>query len=174
MAGGLMERAPTASGQMLLALDMFLGPTPEIVVVGNGDHADTAAALRELRHRFIPNKVVAGRLTNGTTSTHRSPAMEPLFAGKVAAVASDALYVCENFACQAPAVDLKAAIAPDQATCRLKLKIRRPRAQKKQVPSATICNGTCPRKNQIRNRSKHRVARGHPTPKSIASNPCVK
>ena len=35
MAGGLMERAPTASGQMLLALDMFLGPTAEIVVLGN-------------------------------------------------------------------------------------------------------------------------------------------
>jgi uncharacterized protein len=111
MAGGLMERAPTASGQMLLALDMFLGPTAEMVVLGNGGRADAAAVLRELRQRFIPNKVVAGRLAEEATSTHRSSAMEPLFAAKVAQKRAMALYVCENFACQAPAVDLKSAIA---------------------------------------------------------------
>jgi uncharacterized protein len=111
MAGGLMERAPTASGQMLLALDMFLGPTAEIVVLGNGDRADAAAVLRELRQRFIPNKVVAGRPAKEMTSTHRSAAMEPLFASKRADANGIALYVCENFACQAPAVELEPAIA---------------------------------------------------------------
>ncbi len=35
MASMLLERAPTAAGQMLLALDMYLGPTPEIVLLGN-------------------------------------------------------------------------------------------------------------------------------------------
>ena len=111
MAGGLMERAPTASGQMLLALEMFLGPTAEIVVLGNGDRADAAAVMHELRQRFVPNKVIAGRLTDQTTSSHQSSAMESLFAGKAAQTQAIVLYVCENFACQAPAVDLEAAIA---------------------------------------------------------------
>ncbi len=42
-AAGLMERFPSAAGQMLAALDFHLGPTPEIVVVGRTDDADTAA-----------------------------------------------------------------------------------------------------------------------------------
>ena len=62
MAASLLERAPTAAGQMLLALDMLLGPTSEIVLLGEPDNSDTADVLRELRGRFIPNKVVALRL----------------------------------------------------------------------------------------------------------------
>ena len=111
LAGGLMERAPTASGQMLLALEMFLGPTSEIVVLGNGDSADTSAVLRELRRRFNPNKVIAARLNDKTTSTHRSSAMDLLFAGKDSQANKIVLYVCENFACQAPGIGKQSAIA---------------------------------------------------------------
>lgn len=106
-AAGLIERAPQASGQMLVALDLYFGPTPEIVVVGNLREADTAAALAALRHRYLPNKVVACR-PPGTTST--SP-LDPLFAGKEPAGAQPAVYVCENFACQAPVFGKEAAIA---------------------------------------------------------------
>src|SRR5262245_5576731 len=56
MAASLLDRAPTAAGQMLLALDMLLGPTPEIVILGNPAGRDTAAVLCELRRQFVPNK----------------------------------------------------------------------------------------------------------------------
>ncbi len=36
-AAGLMERFPSAAGQMLAALDFHLGPTPEIVILGDDD-----------------------------------------------------------------------------------------------------------------------------------------
>ena len=49
LAQGLMEQHPTAAGQMLLALDFYLGPTPEIVIVGDPQEANTAAMLDELR-----------------------------------------------------------------------------------------------------------------------------
>ncbi len=45
---GVIERSPTAGGQLLLAYDMLVGPTQEIVIVGNPDHADTAALLAEI------------------------------------------------------------------------------------------------------------------------------
>jgi uncharacterized protein YyaL (SSP411 family) len=110
MAGGLMERAPTASGQMLMALDMLLGPTAEVIVFGHGDHTDTAAVLRELQQRFIPNKVIAARPTDQAKLHRQSSAMDPLFAERAAPGNEIVLYICQNFACQAPAVGLQAAL----------------------------------------------------------------
>ena len=61
-AAPVMRQAPRASGQMLIALDLQLGPTPEIVIVGDPANADTSAALAALRRRYMPNRVVACRL----------------------------------------------------------------------------------------------------------------
>ncbi len=106
-AAGLIERAPQAAGQMLLAVDMFFGPTPEIVLIGDPKNSDTAAALTALRHQYIPNKVVACRPANATLT---SP-LDPLFAGKQPDGPQPAVYVCENFACQAPVFGKEAAVA---------------------------------------------------------------
>ena len=57
----LAQRAPTGAGQMLLALDMYLGPAPEIVILGTPDASPTRDVLAALRQKFIPNKVVALR-----------------------------------------------------------------------------------------------------------------
>ena len=85
---------------MLLALDMYLGPTPEIVLVGDPSNADTAAVLRDLRQRFIPNKVVALRSAS-VTAAIRSASIRSLPA-RTPRSAEPTLFVCENFACQAP------------------------------------------------------------------------
>ena len=50
-AAAVMQQSPTAAGQMLLALDMQLGPTPEIVILGDPNSSDTAATLSDLRQR---------------------------------------------------------------------------------------------------------------------------
>jgi len=104
MAAGLLERAPTAAGQMLLALDMFLGPTAEIVLLGDPESSDGAAVLSELRTRFIPNKVVALRSPCITPSDAHRAALDPLFEGKAPLANEPTLMVCENFACQAPVI----------------------------------------------------------------------
>ncbi len=106
-ATGVIEHAPRAAGQMLLALDFYLGPTPEIVILGDAASSDTGAVLTALRRRFMPNKVVACRSPD--SSAFISAALEPLFAGKELAGPEPGLYVCENFACQAPAFGREAA-----------------------------------------------------------------
>jgi uncharacterized protein YyaL (SSP411 family) len=106
-AAGLMERFPSAAGQMLAALDFHLGPTPEIVVAGSDD-ADTATILSALRRRYIPNKVVAARLPGA--DAWRSKALEAMFAGKDAAPPEPTVYICDNFACQALVVGKAAAL----------------------------------------------------------------
>jgi uncharacterized protein YyaL (SSP411 family) len=99
MASALMERAPTASGQMLLALAMYFGPTPEIVLLGDPGDKDTAAVLSSLRQTFIPNRVVA---LKRDASGQESSALAPLFEGRTAGAEAPTLFVCENLACQAP------------------------------------------------------------------------
>jgi hypothetical protein len=99
----VMEQSPTAAGQLLIALDMYLGPMPEIVVVGP-DNDDTRAALTDLRQRFIPRRVI-GR---GKPGLQHSSHLAPLFAGRTSAGDTPSAYICENFACQAPISGLEA------------------------------------------------------------------
>ena len=104
-SASLLERAPTGAGQMLLALDMYLGPTYEAVLVGIGDGDDARAVVRELWRKFWPNRVLACRPAGPT-----SPTLDPLFAGRTA-LGGPTLYLCENFACQAPLVGRDAILA---------------------------------------------------------------
>jgi uncharacterized protein YyaL (SSP411 family) len=97
---GLMEQYPTATGQMLLAADLWLGPTHEIALLGDAGSADLQAVLADLRRRFLPRKLVAFRPT--LAAGHRSRELDGLFAGKSTQGAQPVAYVCENFACQAP------------------------------------------------------------------------
>lgn len=97
-AAGLMQQSPTAAGQMLIALDMLLGPTSEIVIVGDSAAPATGNLLKEIRSRFIPNKVAALR----PDATKGSESLAQLFAGKRAANDQPTLFICENFTCRAP------------------------------------------------------------------------
>ena len=103
-AAGVMQQSPTAAGQMLLALDMYLGPTPEIVIVGDPKSATTQQILADLRHRFLPNKIVALRAPDA----HGSSALDPMFAGKEMLSGEPTVFICQDFACKAPVVGAEA------------------------------------------------------------------
>ncbi len=115
-AVALMQQAPRGTGQMLLTLDFFLGPTPEIVVVGDLRQAATAAVLADLRHRFLPNKLLACRRADRITEGSKALAL--LFAGKNVGSAEPAVFVCEHFACQKPVLGKDAAVAQWRALAR--------------------------------------------------------
>jgi uncharacterized protein YyaL (SSP411 family) len=105
----IMQRAPTAAGQMLLALDRFVGPAHELVLVGDMARDDTKTAIKSIQQRFLPRTVIAVRDSNSNDPTGaRSGQLEEIFAGKESADGQPVLYVCQNFACQAPAIGLAA------------------------------------------------------------------
>ncbi len=84
-----MERAPRALSWALCALDLHLSPPRELAIVGDVE-ADVARAALE---PFDPRTVVAV-----------GPADDvPLLAGKERVDGETAVYVCERFACRAPA-----------------------------------------------------------------------
>ncbi len=103
---GMMADSPAASGQMLIALDFFLGPVEEITVIGETDADETRRVLHEIRAAFRPNQVVAFH----DPGIGEPPGFIPLLKDRPMEGAVTT-YVCENFICKAPAVGAEAAIA---------------------------------------------------------------
>jgi hypothetical protein len=54
---GVVSSAPTAFTELLAALDFALGPSSEVVVVGEQDAQETVTMLNTLRTSFLPNAV---------------------------------------------------------------------------------------------------------------------
>jgi hypothetical protein len=108
-ARGLMERAPTGVGTLLLALDLYLGPAAEIVILGGDDRDGTSAVTAALARRFVPNKVVAYR-DPATPSAHTAAVLSGLFAGKAPLPPGPTIYICRDFTCQAPVSGKDAAL----------------------------------------------------------------
>jgi uncharacterized protein YyaL (SSP411 family) len=105
---GLLAGHPMSGGQMLIALDFWLGPVEEVAVVGNPAAEDTRRVLRAARSGFHPRRVLAVKPASGDTRSLEE--VLPLLAGKTAA-GGVTTYVCQNFACQAPLVGAEAAEA---------------------------------------------------------------
>ncbi len=80
-----LYRAPGTMPRMLVALGFHLATPKQIVISGDGEQDDTAAFLRALRQRFVPNKVVS------LGDADKWPRL-----GGVTA------YVCKHYVCQSP------------------------------------------------------------------------
>jgi hypothetical protein len=89
LLGDSLGRGPTEYAWALNALDLYLATPRELAVIGPPDSEIARAALEP----FAPNAVVAFGPAEGV----------PLLAGKDYVDDRPAVYVCERFACQAPA-----------------------------------------------------------------------
>jgi hypothetical protein len=99
-----MAQHPAAAGQMLIALDFYLGPSQEVAIIGQLNSRETNLAVTAIRQAFRPRQVVAFHdPTSGSP-----PASIPLLHNKPAVNDTVTVYVCENFACQAPLVGAEA------------------------------------------------------------------
>jgi uncharacterized protein YyaL (SSP411 family) len=84
----MLPQAPSAFGHALSALDLHLSPPRELAVIGGPDTEVARAALA----LFDPNAVVAFGPSEDV----------PLLQGKDLVDGCPAVFICENFACQAP------------------------------------------------------------------------
>ena len=98
LARPLLERAPTALGHTLCALDLHFSTPREVAVVGESAELRSAAL-----HGFQPNTVFA-------FAPEPTDAV-PLLAGKGLVDGNPAAYVCERFACQAPVTSREALLS---------------------------------------------------------------
>jgi uncharacterized protein YyaL (SSP411 family) len=102
---GLLTQHPLAAGQMLVALDFYLGPVDEFAVVGDPAGQETRRVLRAIHTPFRPNRVVALKAPDAGDEVEK---VVPLLASK-SAQGEVTTFVCRDFACQAPLVGASAA-----------------------------------------------------------------
>jgi uncharacterized protein len=95
-------RYPTAFGQLLQALDLYLAAPREVAIVGDSGSGPLA---RTVLARFTPHVVLAG------TAEPMSPTVVPLLRDRELVDGEPAAYVCERFACQLPVTEADALTA---------------------------------------------------------------
>ena len=89
-----MARAPSGFGRALCALDLYVGPSNEIALVG--DRAGVRRLAEVAWSRFLPNTVLAAGEPGSDIPLLRDRALQD---GKAAA------YLCERFVCQRPVTE---------------------------------------------------------------------
>jgi uncharacterized protein YyaL (SSP411 family) len=98
-----VSKGPSAYTLLLTALDFGVGPSFEVVIVGQSGGADTQAMQRALNGVYIPNKVVVLKPSDEKdTKITEIPSFtkeHKQIGGKATA------YVCKNYACDLPTTD---------------------------------------------------------------------
>ncbi|MDN5344653.1 MAG: uncharacterized protein PWQ18_764 [Clostridia bacterium] len=84
----------------LCALDFYLGPVIEMVLAGEREGEDTRALLQVLRRTYLPAAVLV--LRPGGREGEEVSKLIPYTARHIPVNGKTALYLCRNFACQAP------------------------------------------------------------------------
>ncbi len=98
----VMASAPTGFGHALCALDLYLGPSREVAIVGDPSADGTRVMVAEVRERrFLPNVVLAV----GAPDQAGAATSVPLLVDRVAIGGNPTAYVCERFVCKLPVTD---------------------------------------------------------------------
>jgi uncharacterized protein YyaL (SSP411 family) len=101
LVAGVLDRAPTAFGYALSALDRYLGPGREVAIVGDPDLAETRALIRAVTGGYRPNVSLAVARPDDTAAE----GLVPLLRDRTLVEGRPAAYVCERFACRLPVTE---------------------------------------------------------------------
>ncbi len=87
-------------GYLLSALDLYLRPSREIVVVGDPGDAGARALLDTIQARWLPDAVVAAAAPSGVDRS-----LVTTLHGRTLVQGRPAAYVCRNYVCKLPVTD---------------------------------------------------------------------
>ncbi len=97
--GDLPQQQPNFFAEALSAYDYAISPVKEIAIVGDPKAPDTQTMLASINLRYLPNSVLACAAPDDASVSEVIPLLadRPMQQGKAT------VYVCQDFACQAPA-----------------------------------------------------------------------
>jgi uncharacterized protein YyaL (SSP411 family) len=102
--GWLLDRAPTAAGQSLIALDFLLSPVRQLVLVAGTEAQEFEVVKEMIAARFLPDAVLALRPDE---TAPVAPALRGMWADRPSREGRVTLYHCHNFTCDQPWVGLE-------------------------------------------------------------------
>ena len=101
--GEILQRAPAAVSELLLAVDYHLDTPKEIVIVTPKSRADATPFLARLGTTFLPNRILTVVTEGEDLAAHAT--LVPLVESKVAQKGKATAYVCEQRVCELPTTD---------------------------------------------------------------------
>jgi uncharacterized protein YyaL (SSP411 family) len=100
-----VQEQPMAYTQMLNAIGFMIGPSQEIVIAGDPELETTQAMVSAVRSKFLPNKVLL--LHPDGNDGKRLVTISPFLKDMISAKNQPTAYVCEQYACQTPILDVR-------------------------------------------------------------------
>jgi uncharacterized protein YyaL (SSP411 family)/aryl-alcohol dehydrogenase-like predicted oxidoreductase len=97
--GKIVGRYPRAFARSLMVIDLVLEGATELAFVGAPEDPGRIALERAVAASYLPHRIVAH------LDDPANPSKHPLLDGKTLVDGKAALYVCRDFACQAPITD---------------------------------------------------------------------
>jgi len=102
-----VQKVPSGSSFFLSAFEFMIGPSYEIIIVGNRENPETQNIINSINQKFIPNKVM---ILKDPTNLEFSLAFEYL--NSYSQINSKStIYVCKNFQCKLPTTDINNALS---------------------------------------------------------------
>jgi len=99
-----VRQSPSAHTQLMIAVDFAVGPSYEVVIVGDSRADDTREMLRTISRRFIPNKVVIFLPAELSTEDIKRIAPFTMYQSSIDDKAT--AYACVNYVCRLPTTDI--------------------------------------------------------------------
>ena len=94
--------SPASFSMFMSSLDFVIGPSYEVVIVGDKNSKDTTGMINALRSRFIPNKII---LLKDTKDEDSIVDIAPFTKAQRAINGKATAYVCLNYQCKFPTND---------------------------------------------------------------------
>ena len=99
-----IEQTPSAYTQFLVSADFAVGPSCEVVIVGERNHPETLHMVKALESVYAPNKVVILKPSDDPASEIED--LAPFVKDYSTVDGSPVAYVCISNACREPTADV--------------------------------------------------------------------
>ncbi|HEX9974307.1 MAG TPA: thioredoxin domain-containing protein, partial [bacterium] len=99
-----MQRSPSGFAVLLSSLDYFWGKPKEIVIAGGRKSKSTLEMIAAVYEHYLPNKILAYADADLLGKKKR---LLPVLEGKVSRDGQAKIFVCENYACRSPFLNVE-------------------------------------------------------------------
>ena len=100
-----INKMPSGYTQMMIGIDFAIGPSYEIVIVGNKANKKTQKIIQNINSIYLPNKVII--LKEIKSKKQQIEKLIPFTKDYSQINNQSTIYICKNHQCQLPTTDIE-------------------------------------------------------------------